>query len=606
MSSAEPAEGRSFRPLFERWARRVRARLALRHVLTGAAVGLVVGAGASAALWQTRHGALRPLGAAAGLLGAAAGLGIARRRRFSDGDIALYLDARLHADETIATAVELDGKPDHGDDSARAVVISQATVALAKATPKAVRAPLYRPWHAALPIAAAAIGWISFAPLPPAPIKPGAGPGADKVQLARVEGLEKIIALAEMNARDDAQRERLKKLSEDAKKLRDKLKDGAEKREALADLAKIKDGLQAEKLSLGDGQERQGLESALGKLSANPDLKEAQKALGDRDLVSLDDEMEKLANKLEKTDRDRAQKTLEEAAEAAKKNGAPGVAKALEEQKKRLAEQGKKADKLRELAKELGDALGEDGKEAARDFNQKGGGKEEQRLAEKLNEALGKLSPEERKKLAENMKKKLKDEPDSDLAPQPSKKQKKELADQLDTPEGQKQLEEELRKMAEEPPSSGEEGKRQKGLGEAESGAGEAEQQLGGKTPMPMPMPGPGPGKSGKDKPQAGKGETGNTPGNGPDGSGPPGDHKGVTGVIEGKGVKARATSKINKAPSMPGVVLGRSAGKAGETANLAGQGALGNAAPGELGGIERSDVPEEYREQVGRYFQPK
>ncbi|WP_269749857.1 hypothetical protein [Polyangium fumosum] len=26
----------------------------------------------------------------------------------------------------------------------------------------------------------------------------------------------------------------------------------------------------------------------------------------------------------------------------------------------------------------------------------------------------------------------------------------------------------------------------------------------------------------------------------------------------------------------------------------------------GELGAIERSDVPEEYREQVGRYFQPK
>ncbi|MFT3773882.1 MAG: hypothetical protein QM820_51595 [Minicystis sp.] len=427
--AAAPPEGRSFRPLFERWARRVRARLALRHVLTGAAVGLVVGAGASAALWQTRHGGLRPAGAAAGLLGAAAGFVVARRRRFSDGDVALYLDARLRADETIATAIELDRKPDGGDDSARAVVISQATGVLAKATPKQVRAPLYRPWHAALPIAAAAIGWISLAPLPPPPKGPLAGPGAEKVQLAKVDGLEKIIKLAEMNARDDAQRERLKKLAEEAKKLREKLKDGAEKRDALADLAKIKDGLQAEKLSLGDGEERQGMESALGKLGENPDLKNAQKALGDRDLVSLDDEMERLANKLEKTDRDRAQKTLEEAAEAAKKNGAPGVAKALEEQKKRLAEQGKKADKLRELAKELGDALGEDGKEALRDFDQHGGGKEEQKLAEKLNDALGKLTPEERKKLAENLKKKMKAAPDSEMGPSPSKKQLKDLAD---------------------------------------------------------------------------------------------------------------------------------------------------------------------------------
>jgi hypothetical protein len=605
--AAAPPEGRPFRPLFERWARRVRARLALRDVLTGAAFGLLVGAGAAAALWQTRHGSLRPVGAAAGLLGAAAGFAVARRRRFSDGDVALFLDARLHADESICTAVELDRASEPGDDTARAVVLSQATTALAKATPKQVRAPLYRPWHVAVPLAAAAIGWISLAPLPPPPASAQAPPGVDQVQLARVEGLEKIIKLAEVNARDDAQRERLKKLAEEAKKLRDKLKVGAEKREALADLARLKDGLQAEKLSLGDGQERQGLESALGKLSENPDLKNAQKALGDRDLVSLDDEMERLANKLEKNDRDRAQKTLEEAAEAARKNGAPGVAKALEEQRKRLAEQGKKADKLRELARELGDSLGDDGKEALRDFDQKGGGKEEQRLADKLEKALGKLTPEERKKLAENLKKKLQSG-DGELSGSPSKKRMKELAEQLDTPEGQKQLEDELRKMAADEPEGSEEGERQKELGKAEGGAGEAEGQMGG---SPMPIPVEGPGKGGKG--QNGKGQHGNGQADKGDpqaghteGGGPGGDHKGVTGVIEGGGMKARTSGKINKAPSMPGVTLGRTAGKVGETANMAGQGALGGAAPGEINGIERSDVPEEYREQVGRYFQPK
>jgi hypothetical protein len=56
----------------------------------------------------------------------------------------------------------------------------------------------------------------------------------------------------------------------------------------------------------------------------------------------------------------------------------------------------------------------------------------------------------------------------------------------------------------------------------------------------------------------------------------------------------------------MPGVVMGRSAGRPGETANVVGQGALGRAAAGEIGGVERSDVPEEYRDQVGRYFQPR
>src|SRR3954466_12834697 len=115
LRSAEPSSaltpaGRPFRPLFDRWSRRVRARLALRHVLTGAALGLLVGAGASAALWQTRHGAVRPLGAAAGVLGAAAGFVIARKRRWRDSHVALYLDAKLEADEAIATAVELDAR----------------------------------------------------------------------------------------------------------------------------------------------------------------------------------------------------------------------------------------------------------------------------------------------------------------------------------------------------------------------------------------------------------------------------------------------------------------------------------------------------------------
>jgi hypothetical protein len=592
----------AFRPLFERWASRVRARLALRHVLTGAAVGLLLGAGASAALWKTRHGALRPTGAAGGLLGAAVGLAVSRRRRWADGDVALYLDARLAADEAIATAVELDRTPDDGDDPARAVVVSQATGALAAATPARVRAPVFHAWHAAIPVAAAAIGWASLAPLPPPPAGPAAPPGAEKVQLAQLEGLEKVIKLAEMNARDDAQRERLKKLAEEAKKLREKLREGVEKREAQADIARMRDGITAEKLTLGDGEQRQGMESALGKLGENPDLKQAQKALGDRDLVSLDDEMERLANKLEKGDRQRAQQTLEEAAEAAKRNGAPGVAKALEEEKKRLAEHGKKNDKLRELAKELGDALGAEGKEALRDLD-KGGGKQQAKLADKLESALGKLTPEQRKQLAENLRKKMASAPEDELGPSPSKRQLKEMLDQLDTPEGQKQLEDELKKMAEAPPEGSEEGDRQKGLGEAEDGAGEAEKQLGGGMPMPLPMEGAGAGKSGPGK--TGPGDKGDPTAGHSEGGGAA-DHKGMTGVIEGGDMKARASGRLNKGRPMPGVVMGRSAGRVGDTANVQGTGALGTAAPAEIGGVDRSDVPEEYREQVGRYFQPK
>ena len=594
-----------FRSSFARWSRRVRARLALGHILTGAAVGLLVGAGATAAAWKTRNGPLRPGGAVGGVLGAAVGFAVARRRRWSDPHVALYLDGKLGAHETIATAVELEGQSGD-DDSARAVVISQAIAALAQATPKQVRAPMLKPWHVAVPLAAAAIGYLSWIPLPPAPEAAKAPPGVDKVQLAQVAGLEKVIKLSEIDARDEAQKERLRKLAEEAKRIRAKLREGAEKREAQADIAKLRDAITSERLSLGDGEQRAGMEAALGKMAANPDLKDAEKALGDRDLVKFDEEMEKLANRLESKDREQAKKTLEEAAEAAKKAGSPDVAKELAQQKKLMDERAGKGEKLRELAKELGSGLGEEGKDALRDFDRKGDGKSQQKLADKLDDALKKMTPEQRKQLAENLKKKMASAPDQEgTGKGPSKKQLKDLADQLDSPEGQKQLEDELKKMAEAPEAGSDEAERQKALDGAQEGAGEAEGDVGG-APMPMPMPmaggkdgKSGPGKDGKDG-KSGPGNEGHSDGGGP------GDHKGQTGVIEGGDLRAHANAKINKGKPMPGMVMGRSAGRAGDTANIAGEGGLGNAGPGEIGGIERSDVPEEYREQVGRYFQPK
>ncbi|MBK9264557.1 MAG: hypothetical protein IPM54_32825 [Polyangiaceae bacterium] len=592
----------SFRDVFRRYAGRVRRRLALERVLTGAALGLVLGTAASAAAWQTRHGALRPWMATGGALGAAAGALIARRKRWSDNEVALYLDGRLDGKESIATAVDLQRRESNGDDPARAVVITHAAEVLSKAAPKEARVSWFRPWHLAIPLGLAAIGYVSLLPLPPAPVAPAPPPGADMVKLAEIKGLDKIIDLANASARDEAQRKRLDKLAEEAKKLRDKLREGMEKREAQAEIAKLKDAITAERLSLGDGEQRAGLESALGKLGENPDLKNAAKALGDRDLVSFDEEMEKLANRLEKEDREKALKTMEEAAEAARKANAPDVAKALEEERKRMEEMAKKNQKLSELGKALGEGLPEDAKQALKDFQGgKGGAKEQQKLAEKLEEALGKLTPEERKRLAENMKKRAEQMGEGDMGEGPSKEQLKELAEELESPEGQKRLAEQLKRMAEAEQGEGsEEGQRQKKLDDAQEGAGECEGQLGG-APMPVPVPGDKPGSGGKNG-----GKDGSSPQAGHSEGGGPGDHKGQTGVVDGPGVKARASGPINKAPSMPGVTLGRTTGKAGETANIQGTGALGQAAPAELGAVERSDVPEEYREQVGRYFQPK
>lgn len=634
----------TFRKSFERWAKRVRRRLALDYVLTGAAAGMVVGAAACAAAWQTRHGDIRPFTAAGGIVGAAAGVVVARRRRMRDADVALYLDARLGSEEAIATAIDLESRAarrakeeldakdkaepsDDGRDSARAVVITQATAALEKATGEQIRPRVLRVWHAGAPLAAAAIAYMTLLPVPPLPAAPPPPPGSGLVQMADVRGLEKVIKLAELDARDEAQKQRLKQLAEEAKKIREKLRQGVEKREAQADIAKLRDAITAERMRIGEGEQRQGLESALGKLAENPQMKDAEKALGDRDLVQFDEAMEQLANKLEKEDREKAQKTLEEAAEAAKKAGAPDVAKALEEQKKLMEERAQKNEKLKELAKALGDGLGQEGKEALNDLEGSGSSKAQQKLADQLEKALGNLSEKERKQLAENMKKQASQGPQGAEGEEPTERQLKELAKQLATPEGQQQLEEQLREMAKEPGPESEESERQKALEDAQRGAGEAEGQLGGGA-MPVPIAGEGPGKPGGKSGQGsgdkgdgkdgkggpgksakggdkgdGKGEDA-TPGHS-DGGGP-GDHDGQTGVVDGQGVKARANAKINKGKPMPGMVMGRTAGRAGETANTQGSGALGVVAPDEVGGIERSDVPEEYREQVGRYFQPK
>ncbi|XXX75128.1 hypothetical protein WMF30_46480 [Sorangium sp. So ce134] len=609
---------RRFSAAFARWSRRVRRRLALELILTGAAAGLMLGAAGAAAAWQARHGALRPWMAGGGLLGAAAGAAAARRRRWSDPDVALFLDGKLGASESVSTAVELAaaeragaGAPRVGAPAAHEVVFSHAAAALDRATAREVRAPLWRPWHAGAPLAAAAIGYLSWLPLPPAPASAAPPPGAEQVRLAEIAGLERVIQLAEVDARDAAQRERLKRLADDAKRLREKLRSGVERREAQADVGRLRDAITAERLSLGEGEQRHGMESALGKLGEDPQLKRAAKALGDRDLVAFDEEMERLANKVEKTDRERARKTLEEAAEAAKRAGAPGVAKALEEQRELLDRRGEQADRLRELAEALGEALGDEGREALGELGRTGSGKDARRLADSLEKALEGLSAEERKRLAERLKQRAARSPEGAPGEPASEEQLRELARQLETPEGQRQLEEQLRRMAQEGGPSSEESERQRALDDAQRGAGEAEGQLGG-APLPAPVaggsgnPGSG-GERGQGAQAGGAGKQGQGPGQpGHSEGGGPGSHEGQTGAIAGGELRSRADTRVNPGRPMPGVVMGRTAGRAGDTANVQGEGALGVVGPQEIGGVERSDVPEEYREQVGRYFQPR
>lgn len=585
---------------FRAWARRVRARLTLGRLLTGIAVGLAVGAVVALLLWWQRQGTLRPFALGAGLVGGIGAWVWSWRRRLSDSDVALYLDARLESKEVIATAKDAGGE---STDPARAFVVTAAADTLTKGDPKRARPKILAWVHTLAPIGAAAVIYVSWIPLPKAPAAPPPPPGSTLVQIANLQGLDKIEQLEKLDARDAEQRERLKQIAEEARKLREQLNRGMEKREAQAKIAKLRDDVAAERLKLGDQKNRAGLEAAVGKLAQKQTTKDAAKALGDGDLVEFDRKMQELANKAEAADRQAAKEALKEAEKAAREKGAKELAQALEEQQKLFEQRESKAEALRELAKGMKGKLSEEALKDLEEFGQSGSPEAQKRLAESLEKALEGMSEEERKRLAERLQKQLEQKEGGGANPM-TKEQIEELAKRLATPEGQKQLEEQMKELAK--PDASKEGQREQGLGDAERGGAEAERGLGGMAPVPMEGNGsPGPGK---DK-EGGKGQSGDAE-NGTAGPGSHhdkgrGDHKGETKKLDDKGMRAKATAKINPGAPMQGSTLGRAPARAGETANQAGTGALGQAGPAELGGVEGSEVPEEYREQVGRYFQP-
>jgi hypothetical protein len=605
MTPADPELGR-FHRSFQRWARSVRMRLALNKVLSGLAIGLVLAAAVAAALWWQRLGAFRPWAAGLGILGAVVALVWAIRRRWSDSDIALYLDARLGTHEAISTAVELREHAERPD-AAREVVVRDAARALDGDRKKA-RPRVLEILHGLGPLGAAAVTYLCLIPLPPAPPAPPPPPGSDMVQIANLKGLEKIERLESLDAKDAEQRERLKRIAEDARKLREQLNKGMEKREAQARIAKLRDDVAAERLKFGDEKNRAGLDAAVGKLGDSKLTKDAAKALGEGDLVEFDKKMAELANRAEKSDREEAKKALEEAAKAARQKGSEEIAKALEKQKKEFEEREGKAEALRELAKGMKGKLSEEALKDLEEFGETGNPEAQKRLAKALEEALEGMTDAEREALKKRMEQELERQEKNGGANPMTKKQLEDLSKKLNTPEGRKELAERLKELARE--QQGKDAAREKGLEEGEQGGAEAERELGGMAPVPMESPG---GKGDKGDKGDNKGD-GNSAKNGqdgePGGSGSKkdkgkGDHKGSTAKLDAQELRSKANAKLNPGMPMQGSSMGRAPSRPGETANRAGTGALGEAAPSELGGVEGAEVPEEYREQVGRYFTP-
>jgi hypothetical protein len=590
----EPLSSPSFERAFRAQARGVRARLLARYVAFGAGGGALAGGALAALLWSLRLGRERPWAFACSLVvGALAGVLVARRRRWSNSEVALYLDARLGTGEAITTAVE------GGDSPMRAAVRERATAALENASPRRVTPRVLTRWHGLLPLGSAAAIWLSLIPLPKAPALVIA-PGAERIKQTHLDGLERIEALAELGGADPAQEERLKRLAAEAKKLREDLARGLEKREALSRIAKLRDEISAERLRFGDSENRAGLDAAINELSRRELTAKAARALGDGDLTAFDAEMQRLATLTEKRDREAAKQALEDAAKAAREKGAKGLADALERQKAALERAESKLDALRELAGRLGGALDDEGKRALGDLDHGGGAEAQKRLGEALDRALKKLTPEERQRLAENLRRQL-ESSGGDGNPM-SKRELEDFARRLEQKGSDQELEQELKDLARRDPSD--DARRERGLGDAERGGADAQRGLGA---MPLPAGGPGTG-SGKDTgPKQEKAQP-DAPGqNGPgshDDEGQ-GTHDGKTAPLDMKELRSKADGRILPGAPMHAATLGRAPARAGETANQLGTGTLGAVGPSEVGAVEGADIPEEYREQVGRYFEP-
>lgn len=595
MGGEQRAElGTAFRP----WSRAVRARRALRSVCTGASLGLALGAVAALGLHLARIGPGRPFAALAGVAGAAVGLAFARRRRWSDGDVALYLDARLGTPETLATAIDAAARG--ATDDASAHVVAEAVAALGGRDRRAARPRVLAPVHALAPTGALAIALVARLPVPPTP-EAAATPGLERVTLAKVAGLDRIESLDRLDARDLEQKRRLESLSAEARRLRTALAAGAPKREAEAEIARLRDAIAAEKLSATTGRERAGLEAAVGRLAADERTRGLARALGDSDFQRVDDEAEKLADAREARDRELSKQALDEAAAAAEKAGSPAVAKALRAELEKLRRAEANAKALRELADALKDALPSDVARDRDEFERAPSPRSMARLVEGLDKTLAGLSPEERAKLADALKKRSAKRGGGGASE--TSRGLDELGRELATEEGRERLRQALRDMAN--PTSTDEAERQRALGGADRGGAEAEGEIAGR-PVPLPAAG-GEGSPGSGSDGTGGGATSAAGGRGSDHDRGRGEHVGKTDAIEGDGLVARARGRLGARAPLPDgpVAMGRAEARPGETAGVAPKGAAAPARADELGGVERSDVPEEYREQVGRYFHP-
>ncbi|MEN9578185.1 MAG: hypothetical protein RJA70_1194 [Pseudomonadota bacterium] len=578
-----PAQTEFFRE-FSRLRRVIRRARLQRAGLSGTTSGLLLALPLAATAWWYGNDALRFGALGLGLVGAATFAFRAERRGLSDEEVALFLDSRLATKAEITTALSPERATELHE-----LVRSRATQLLSAARTEQVRPTIYMRFHALAVFGVIGIfglGWLKSPGLADATPAPPARP----LSVVGLSGFENLTKLDQLRASDPEQAERLKALAEAARRLQKSLAQGLPDRDALSEIAKLRDGIHSELGELGNSENRAGLSAAVEALRRVDATKKAAQALGDGDLVRFDSEMKKVAQAAEQQDRDKAKEALRQAIAAAKQKGAKSLSRELAEQEQQLDARSHAA----ELFKQLDAALDEkrrEGKLPESAPSAEAPSKDAANLGKALEDALKQLTPEERRRVAERMKQGIEDG-SFDFDPQAQAKME-QMAEQLSTPEGQQKLAESLKRLAQ--PSAGAE--RQQGLRDGLKGLGQAQRELSG---VPIPL-----GRSGGGLPQAGDGSAeGNAPRAGRGGD--RGNHDGKTERVHGESLRAKSEPALDLSRPLLGASQGRTPARAGETANARGSGALEAAKAGELLGVDRAPIPAEYREQVSRYFSPE
>jgi hypothetical protein len=359
-----------------------------------------------------------------------------------------------------------------------------------------------------------------------------------------------------------------------------------ERRQAQTRIAELRDQVEALQGELVNGENQAGLTAAVEELRKEASLRPASDALGDGDIVRFDREMRKMATALEKEARDRAREALDRAQRAAGAKRARALSSALREQQ-RLFERREQASRwLRQLAS----ALPNDTARALSEANERLTAEQMKQLLDAVDKALESLTAEQRKALGEHLRKAIEN---GELGDAPlDQRQLQKLARQLEQGDVAFELQQMLERLAEHGASS----KMMQGLEQAESGLSQAEQRLRGIVPLPQSAPqaarGDSPGEALDPSSQGG-------PGTGP-GAGP---HAGSTPPVDAPELRAQAQPRLDGELPLRGATRGRSPARPGESALTPFGSDLSGVTADELRGVEHSNIPEEYREQVSRYF---